>query len=87
MAIREALANVDFVGGWRKWFLFSGIFLLLGIGFIAIRGLNLGIDFEGGAKFTANNTSNSLSVAQVRNALPNDIAAGLGGSALRPERV
>lgn len=74
MALRETLANVDFVGGWRKWFLFSGIFLLLGIGFIAIRGLNLGIDFEGGAKFTATNTSNSLSVAQVRDALPNDIA-------------
>lgn len=75
MAIREALANVDFVGGWRKWFLISGIFLLLGIGFIAIRGLNLGIDFEGGAKFTATDTSKSLSVAEVRAALPGDLAS------------
>ncbi|HET7480597.1 MAG TPA: protein translocase subunit SecF [Rubrobacteraceae bacterium] len=70
MAFAKALSRVDFVGRWKTWFVLSGIFLLIGIGFIAVRGLNLGIDFEGGAKFNAASPKNDLTVGEVRAAMP-----------------
>jgi preprotein translocase subunit SecF len=68
--VRELFAKIDFVGGWRKWFAISGVLLLAGIAAIAFGNLNLGIDFEGGAKFTAANADRQLSVGQLREALP-----------------
>ncbi len=43
----------DFVGLRRYWFAVSAVVLALSFGAIAIKGLNLGIDFEGGTKVTA----------------------------------
>ena len=57
--------KVDFVGRWRLWFAISGIFLLLCIGAIAIRGMNFGIDFTGGAKFTASGVQGSPGTEEV----------------------
>ncbi len=68
-----AFKNVDFVGGWRIWFAISGVFLLLSVGAIAIFGMNFGIDFTGGSKFTASGVQNDLSTSEVRDALPNDL--------------
>jgi preprotein translocase SecF subunit len=62
--------KIDFVGGWKVWFAISGVLLLAGITAIALGQLNLGIDFQGGAKFTASNPERQLSVAEVREALP-----------------
>ncbi len=42
----ESKANI--VGRWKLWFAISGAFLLLGIGTLATKGLNMGIDFTGG---------------------------------------
>jgi SecD/SecF fusion protein len=42
----------DYIGLRRYWFAFSGAVLALAILAIAILGLNLGIDFEGGTKMT-----------------------------------
>ncbi len=70
MAFARALSKVDFVGRWKLWFVISGIFLLISVGFIAVRGLNLGIDFEGGAKFNVANPQEQLSVGGVRAAMP-----------------
>jgi SecD/SecF fusion protein len=42
----------DYIGLRRYWFAFSGVVLALCIGAIAILGLNLGIDFEGGTQLT-----------------------------------
>jgi preprotein translocase subunit SecF len=44
--------SVDFVGRRRRWFIISGVILLLAIVAIGVRGLNLGIEFRGGADFT-----------------------------------
>ena len=68
-----AFGNVDFVGRWRLWFALSGIFLLLGVGAIAIRGMNFGIDFEGGSKFTASGVEGTPGTQEVREALPEDL--------------
>jgi SecD/SecF fusion protein len=40
----------DYIGRRRIWFAFSGAVVALSIGAIAIQGLNLGIDFEGGTQ-------------------------------------
>ncbi len=66
--------TVDFVGRWRLWFSISAVLLLAGILAIVLGGLNLGIDFQGGAQFTVANAGRQLSDEQVRAALPEDIA-------------
>ena len=67
--------NVDFVGGWKLYFSISGLLLLAGAVAIALGGLNLGIDFQGGAQFTVANAERQLSDGQIRAALPGKIAA------------
>ena len=62
--------SVDFVGNWRRWFVISGVLLLLGITAVAIGRLDLGIDFQGGAQFTAANAERQLSEDEVTAALP-----------------
>jgi preprotein translocase subunit SecF len=56
MSFRETLSdifhertNYDFVGPKKKWFMFSGALILIGLAALGIRGgLNLGIEFRGG---------------------------------------
>jgi preprotein translocase subunit SecF len=66
--------KVDFVGGWKLWFAISGVLLLASIIAIASGRLNLGIDFQGGAQFTATGVERRLSAEEVRRVLPGDIA-------------
>src|SRR5207253_7950338 len=41
--------NYDFIGPTKRWFAISGVFILIGIAALGIRGgLTLGIDFKGG---------------------------------------
>jgi SecD/SecF fusion protein len=42
----------DFIGMRNRWFAISGVVLLISLGAIAFKGLNLGIDFEGGTQIT-----------------------------------
>ena len=74
MSLRQAFDQVDFVGRWKLWFAISGFLLLLGIGAIAFGNLNFGIDFQGGAKFTASEANKELSEGEVRDALPGFVA-------------
>jgi len=46
----------DYVGKRRIWFGFSGLVLAVAIGSLALQGLNLGIDFEGGTKVSFSTT-------------------------------
>jgi preprotein translocase subunit SecF len=66
--------NVDFVHGWKLYFSISGILLIAGVVAIALGGLNLGIDFQGGAQFTVANAERQLSDEQIRSALPPELA-------------
>jgi preprotein translocase subunit SecF len=59
--------RIDFIGRTKLWFTLSAIFLIIGLGSLAVRGLNLGIDFEGGAVFQLQ--TDSLTVEQARSAL------------------
>jgi SecD/SecF fusion protein len=44
--------QIDFARRWKLWFAISGAFLLIAAGSLAVRGLNLGIDFKGGTQVT-----------------------------------
>ena len=73
MSVPGAFKNVDFVGRWRIWYGVSGIFLLLCLGAIALGGMNFGIDFTGGSKFTASGVQGSPGTSEVRHSLPGDL--------------
>src|SRR5215831_5255715 len=59
--------NINFIGRTKVWFAISAIFLTIGLISLATRGLNLGIDFEGGAVFEV--PTQTLSVTQARDAM------------------
>ncbi|HEY2812141.1 MAG TPA: protein translocase subunit SecF [Acidimicrobiales bacterium] len=59
--------KIDFVGRTKLWFTLSAIFLIIGLVSLFTRGLNLGIDFEGGAIFQI--PSKTMTINQARDAL------------------
>jgi len=65
--------SIDFVGQWRRWFLISGVALLISIVALFVPGLRFGIDFKGGAVFRAQ-AAKAVTVAQVREAVGPSVA-------------
>ena len=59
----------DFVGNARRYFLISGTALLISVLSLGFRGLNLGVDFEGGTQVETTGNETGVSVAGIRNAL------------------
>ncbi|MEY2461544.1 MAG: preprotein translocase subunit SecF [Acidimicrobiaceae bacterium] len=59
--------NIDFIGRTKLWLAISTAFLLVGLGSLLLNGLNLGIDFEGGAVYEV--PSETLTVNQARDAI------------------
>lgn len=59
--------SYDIVGNRKKWYLVSLILILVAAGGLLFRGLNLGIEFSGGAEFYV--PSQSCSIQDVRGAL------------------
>ena len=57
--------SFDFVGKWKTWYAISAVLILISIGAVAIRGLNLGIEFKGGADFAIPNATCSVEDARV----------------------
>ena len=70
--------NIDFVGKARRWFLLSGILLLAGIISLSTRGLNFGIEFQGGTAWEMSNVD--VDVDEAREALR---PLGLGNSTIQ----
>lgn len=68
--------SYDFVGRWRRWYVISAVILLVSVGSLVTRGLNLGIEFEGGATFTVQ--SEAMSVEDARS-----VAGGITGEEVR----
>lgn len=57
----------DFIGHKRRWYIISGVILVISLAALLIRGLNLGIDFKGGSTYEL--PSNGHSVTQIRTVL------------------
>ncbi len=68
--------SFGFVGGAWRWFIVSGVALALCLGSLAIRNLNLSLDFTGGTSITAPNPAGA-DISEVRAALGSP-----GGTAL-----
>ena len=66
--------SYDFVGRRRRWYAISAAILVVAVLALLIRGLNLGIEFKGGAEFRF--TAPSASVTSVRSTVA---GTGLGG--------
>jgi SecD/SecF fusion protein len=60
-----AWQRIDFVGRRKIWFGISGVVIAIGIGSLALQGLNLGIDFRGGSQVSFR-TAEPTSVEAVR---------------------
>jgi SecD/SecF fusion protein len=77
--------RIDFVGLRRYWFAFSAVVLLIGFVSLGVRGLNLGIDFEGGTQvsFKTPETQTIEDVRQQADALGvgNAVVQGMGNEA------
>ena len=56
--------SVDFVGKRNRWFLISGVIILIGLVSLFTRGLNFGIDFKGGTSWEVK--SKVLTTGEVR---------------------
>lgn len=63
--------HFDFLHRAWRWALLSGTVILLGLGAFAIRGLNLGIDFEGGTAWQLTVHGRSPSVSSARAVVAN----------------
>jgi preprotein translocase subunit SecF len=70
--------NFDFVGRRKVWFTLSLVAVLIGIGSLLTRGLNLGIDFEGGTVWQV--SAGNASVADARGAVDQ---FGLAGATIQ----
>lgn len=68
-------ANFNFVGNRKKYYLLSGIVLLLGVGSMFTQGFSLGVDFKGGRTYVVR-YDDTRSTEEVRNVL----AANFGTS-------
>ena len=62
--------DADFVGRARRWFLLSGVVVLIGLVSLLTRGLNLGIDFEGGTSWEL--PAGDLTVESARDVLADE---------------
>jgi SecD/SecF fusion protein len=85
----------DFIGLRNRWFAISAAVLLLSLGAIAVKGLNLGIDFEGGTQVTFT-TPKPVALDEVRakaaeinqgNAQIFGVGSAVGGDSYREFRI
>jgi preprotein translocase subunit SecF len=61
--------HFQFIAHSRRWLILSGTLILISVIAFAVRGLNLGIDFEGGTQWQLTVSGGSASIDDVRDAL------------------
>jgi preprotein translocase subunit SecF len=70
--------NIDFIGRRRRWFLLSTVVILVGLASLFTRGLNFGLEFEGGTSWEVE--APGVSVADARETLE---PVGLGDAKIQ----
>lgn len=68
--------SIDFVGRWRRWYAISAVIVILAIGGLVWKGLNLGIEFVGGTEYSVSLPADK--VTQDNADKLRDVVAGLG---------
>ena len=71
-------SSIDFVGHRRRWYVISAIILMVALGALLFRGLNLGIEFRGGADFSLPNATSGTIRVQTETLTPEESIV-LGG--------
>ena len=64
-ALYEGDVSVDFVGRKWLWYAVSGVIVLLAVGGLYFKGLNLGIEFEGGVEYNVSLPANQVTQGNV----------------------
>jgi preprotein translocase subunit SecF len=85
--------SYDFIGNAKRWYAVSAVLLLISIGALLFRGLDYGIEFQGGAVFIANAPGGT--VEEARRAVVDTgieeigapIVTKLGGDSIRVETL
>jgi len=81
--------SINFVGRRNTWYVFSALLLVMSFAVLGIRGLNLGIEFKGGAEFAvpvSNPTTETVSIARAAVNQTGNTAANItivGGDKIR----
>jgi len=78
-ALYEGRTSVNFVGRKYLWYAISGVILALSLSGLFVKGLNLGIEFQGGAEFRVPVSSSQITQDNADNV--RDAVAGTGISA------
>ena len=60
--------TIDFVGGTKRWVSISAVLLLLAVGALLIRGLDMSIEFVGGTSYTLEQIDPDVNSSELRNA-------------------
>jgi preprotein translocase subunit SecF len=68
--------SIDFVGRWKRWYAISAVIVLLALGGLVWKGLNLGIEFVGGTEYSVSLPAEK--VTQDNADKLRDVVAGLG---------
>jgi preprotein translocase subunit SecF len=55
--------SLEIIGGRKKWYLLSALFLLLSAAALGVRGIELSIEFKGGSSFTVTSPSGTIEAA------------------------
>ncbi len=76
--LNRGQTNIDFMKWWRRSLALSAVLVLISVGSLFFRGLNLGIDFEGGVSWEVQ--ASGVSVDEARSALA---AVGEGGAKIQ----
>ena len=72
-------ARFDFIGARRKAYFATALLLLLGVGFLSVRGVRYGVDFTGGTLYRVK-TAQAVDKGRMRDALE---ARGIGGAEIQ----
>lgn len=64
--MRFRTPGIDFAGNLRRWMLISGALIVVSIGALLVRGLNLSIEFEGGMSFVLQEVEQGTTADQLR---------------------
>src|SRR5258708_21831035 len=67
--LRRGDFHFNIAGRARRWFIVSGIVVLVSIASLFGRGVNAGLEFRGGSAFQVQAASTRISVGQVRTAV------------------
>jgi len=66
-ALYEGTVSIDFVGRKWLWYSISGMILLAAVAGLAVRGINYGIEFQGGVEYQVSVSSGKMTDATVEN--------------------